>query len=185
MSDLLIRNARIYDGTGVMGLSNRKPTPQELFELSKAVRECGGMYTTHSRSESASLFESVQECIDIAKYADIPVNISHFKVVGKTFWTRCSKALAMIDEANRQGLSVTFDAYPYTAVSTTTTSAIPAKFLDKGNAAFAKSLEDPNVVEAIRREIFEIDDPGWDNSALHAGLENFLIIGADIARELM
>ena len=200
--------------TGIMGLSNRAPTQQELaalqqalaetvksgaaglstglsyvpgiysgtqelIELSKAAGECGGMYTTHSRSESAGLFDSVQECIDIAKYAKLPVNISHFKVVGKKFWPRCAEALAMIDEANRQGLTVTLDAYPYTAVSTTTTSAIPARFLDRGTAAFAKSLEEANVVEAIRREIFEIDDPGWDNSALHVGLENFLIVGAD------
>lgn len=151
----------------------------ELIAISKVAAKYGGTYVTHSRSESAGLFESVQECIDIARHANIPVQISHMKVVGKTFWPRCGEMLAMVDRANREGLKVTMDAYPYTAVSTNTTSAIPARFLDKGRPAFAKMLEDPAVVEEIRREIFEIDDPGWDNSALHVGLENFLVIGAE------
>ena len=152
---------------------------KELIEISKIAARHGGSYVTHSRSESAGLFQSVQECIDIARYAEIPVQISHLKVVGKTFWPRCGEMLAMIDAANREGLKVTMDAYPYTAVSTNTTSAIPARFLDQGRPAFAKMLENPAIVEEIRKEIFEIDDPGWDNSALHVGLENFLVIGAE------
>lgn len=151
----------------------------ELAALAGVMAPYRGIYSTHSRSESAGLFASVQECIDIARLAGVSVNISHFKCVGRTFWPRCAQALAMIDEANRQGLDVNLDAYPYTACSTSTTSAIPARFLDRGPEAFARSLQDPAVVEAIRREIFEIDDPSWDNSALHVGLENFLISGAD------
>lgn len=213
-TNLLLFTGHSTVRTAVMGLANRRSTPEErkgmeallkqtmeegalgfttglsyvpgiyadtgeLIGLAKAIAPYGGIYSTHSRSESAALFGSVQECIDIAREAGIAVNISHFKAVGREFLGDFPRALAMIDEANRQGLRVTMDAYPYTAVSTVTTSAIPAKFLDKGREAFAKSLEDPNVAEAIRREIFEIDDPGWDNSANHVGLENFLIVGAE------
>jgi N-acyl-D-aspartate/D-glutamate deacylase len=145
----------------------------------------GGIYSSHSRSESAGLFKSVQECIDIARQARVRVVISHFKCTGKTFWGHCAPALAMIDEANRQGLDVHLDAYPYIACSTTTTSAIPARFLEQGPEAFAQSLNNPKIVEEIRREIFEIDDPSWDNSALHVGLENFLIVGADETPEFV
>jgi N-acyl-D-amino-acid deacylase len=84
----------------------------------------------------------------------------------------------MIDEAVAEGLDITIDAYPYIACSTTTLSAIPPKFLDKSPAAFAKSLEDPAVVEAIRHEIYEVNDPSWDNSMYYVGLENFLIVRA-------
>ena len=52
----------------------------ELGEIAKELKAFGGLYTSHSRSESAGLFASVQECIDIAKIADVPVNISHFKI---------------------------------------------------------------------------------------------------------
>ena len=41
------------------------------------------------------------------------------------------------------------------SASTTTWTAIPPKYLDRGAVAFAKSLEDPKIVEAIRKEIYE------------------------------
>lgn len=166
----------------VPGIYSKK---EELVAIAKAMAPYGGIYASHSRSESAGLFKSVQECIDIAREAGVKVVISHFKCTGKTFWSWCEPALAMIDEANAQGLDISLDAYPYIACSTTTTSAIPSQFLDHGPEAFAKSLADPKIVEAIRREIFEIDDPSWDNSALHVGLENFLIVGADQTPEFV
>jgi len=155
----------------------------ELIEISKAAAKHGGTYISHSRSESAGLFKAIQECIDIARHANIPVQVSHLKIVGKTFWPRCGEMLAMFDAAQREGLQVTMDAYPYVAVSTSTTSAIPARFLDKGKEAFGEMLKNPAVVEEIRREIFEIDDPSWDNSAYHVGLDKFLIAGADYTPE--
>jgi len=159
----------------IPGIYSRTP---ELIALSKAAAREGGMYTTHSRSESMGLFDSVQECIDIARQAEIPVNISHFKCVGKPFWARCEEALAMIDKANAEGLDITLDCYPYIAVSTTTQSAIPPKYLTGGGEGLAKSLEDPEVCKAIYKEIYEINDPSWDNSMYYVGLENFLIVRA-------
>ena len=166
----------------VPGIYSKK---DELAALAKAMAPYDGIYASHSRSESAGLFKSVPECIDIAEEAGVTVVISHFKCTGKTFWNWCAPALQMIDEANSRGLQIHLDAYPYIACSTTTTSAIPPRFLDQGPEAFAQSLSNPKIVEDIRKEIYEIDDPGWDNSALHVGLENFLIVGADYTPEFV
>ena len=152
---------------------------EELAALAKVIKPFGGIYASHSRSESAGLFHAVQECIDIARIAGISVIVSHFKVVGKKFWPRCARALAMFDKASADGLDVTMDCYPYCAVSTTTTSAIPPQFLTEGKEALAAKMYDPDIVQAIYREIYKVDDPSWDNSMLHVGLENFLIVGAD------
>ncbi len=165
--------------TGLSYVPGIYSNTHELTELAKAVAPYGGMYTTHSRSESMGLFDSVNECIHIAREAKIPVNISHFKCVGQPFWNRCEEALKMIDDAIAEGLDISLDAYPYTAASTTTLTAIPPKYLDKGAIAFAKSLEDPKIVEAIRHEIYEVNDPSWDNSMFYVGLENFLIVRSD------
>jgi len=158
----------------------------ELIEVAKAAAKYGGMYTTHSRYESASLFKSIQESIDIAREAGIHAHISHLKCTGKDFWGYCEKAIEMIDEANRQGHRVTFDAYPYIACATSaTTAVIPARYFTEGMSGFLKQLENPAIVEEIRREIYEIDDPSWDNGALHVGLENFLITGAPKTPEVI
>lgn len=151
----------------------------ELTELARTAGQNGGIYTTHSRSESMGLFDSVNECIHIARDGNVPVNISHFKCVGKVFWERCEAALAMIDAAIDEGLDITLDCYPYVAASTTTLSAIPAKYQDHGAVAFAESLEDSKIVEEIRKEIYEINDPSWDNSLYYVGAENFLIVRAE------
>ena len=148
----------------------------ELIMLAKTAAENGGIYTTHSRSESMGLFDNVRECIEISRQANAPVNISHFKCVGKVFWERCEKALSMLDEAIKDGCDITLDAYPYTAVSTTTLSVIPPQFLSVGREAFTKSLYDESVVNNIKREIFEVNDPSWDNSMYYVGLENFLVV---------
>lgn len=164
--------------TGLSYVPGIYSNTHELTALGKTAGEHGGIYTTHSRSESMGLFKSVEECIHIAREGKVPVNISHFKCVGKVFWERCEKALQMIDDAIAEGLDITLDAYPYTACSTTTLTAIPPQFLDKGVEAFVKSLDDPQVVAQIRREIYEINDPSWDNSMYYVGLENFLIVRA-------
>ena len=177
--DEAMRSGALGISTGLSYEPGIYADTQELIELSKVAANYGGMYVTHSRSESAGLIKSTQECITIAEQAGLPVHISHLKCTGREFWSQCAVVLQMIDEANAHGLRVTMDAYPYIAVSTTTTSAIPPQFLVNGREALAHSLYDPNVCEAIRHEIFEIDDPCWDNSALHVGLENFLITGAD------
>ena len=164
--------------TGLSYVPGIYSNTHELTELARTAGQFGGMYTTHSRSESMGLFDSVQECIHIARDGKVPVNISHFKCVGKVFWERCEKALGMIDAALEEGLDISLDCYPYVAASTTTLSAIPAKYLDQGAVAFAKSLEDPNVVAEIKREIYEINDPSWDNSMYYVGLDNFFIVRA-------
>lgn len=151
----------------------------ELVELCKFLGAYNGMYCTHSRSESAGFFDCIKECIEIAEKAKVPVEISHFKLSGKDFWPNCKTGLEMIDEANRNGAKITLDCYPYTAVSTTCLSAIPPQYLDEGPEALAKRLEDENFVNQLRKEIYEIDDPSWDNAALHVGLENFYPVTAE------
>ena len=114
--------------TGLSYVPGIYSNTHELTMLGKTAGEHGGIYTTHSRSESMGLFKSVEECIHIAEEGKVPVNISHFKCVGKVFWERCQQALDMIDAAIAKGLNITLDAYPYTACSTTTLTAIPPQF---------------------------------------------------------
>ena len=181
MTDLLVRDVR--DGslgvsTGLSYVPGIYSDTEELIEVTRPLKEVGGIYTTHSRSESMGIYKCLEECIAIAENTGVPVNISHFKLAGRAFWDRCETALKMIDDAVAKGDNITLDAYPYTAVSTTNLSSMPPRFLDKGRDAFAEMLHDPEIVEEIRKEIFEIKDPSWDNAIYYVGLENFLIIHA-------
>ena len=152
---------------------------RELSGIAEGMKPYGGIYSSHTRSESAGLFDAVKECIDVGRATGLRANISHFKACYPEFWDRMDRALSMVDEAIAEGVDVTMDAYPYIAVSTTTLSAMPSQFLTRGAEAFAESLSDPSVREAIRREIYEIDSPDWDNALKHAGPDRFLVVCAE------
>lgn len=61
---------------------------EEVIELSKVAAGYGGFYTSHIRDEGdrGDPLAAVEEIISIGREADIPVNISHFKVLSKRFW---------------------------------------------------------------------------------------------------
>ena len=79
--------------TGLSYVPGIYSNTHELTELGRTAGQNGGIYVTHSRSESMGLFDSVNECIEVARRGKVAVNISHFKCVGKVFWERCDKAL--------------------------------------------------------------------------------------------
>ncbi len=89
----------------------------EIVALLAPVKEYGGIYTTHMRNEKAQLLESVAEAISTAAEAGVPLDISHLKSASPAL-SDVKQALAMIDQANRNGQMVRADQYPYTASST-------------------------------------------------------------------
>src|SRR6266705_3645661 len=58
----------------------------ELVELSKEASKYGGMYISHIRNEGNKLFEAANELITIAREANLPAEIYHFKAAGKDNW---------------------------------------------------------------------------------------------------
>jgi N-acyl-D-aspartate/D-glutamate deacylase len=89
-----------------------------LIELAALMRGTGALYATHMRDEGAKLLESVGEAIEIGEKAGVPVQISHHKASGRTAWGRVHESLQLIEQAQRRGLDVHADQYPYTAGST-------------------------------------------------------------------
>src|SRR6266705_470281 len=87
----------------------------EIVELAKVARQYGGIYATHQRSEANALDESLAEVLEIARRAQIPVEIWHLKTAYKKNWGRMPEVLAKISQARAQGLQIGADVYPYIA----------------------------------------------------------------------
>src|ERR1051325_2996417 len=102
----------------------------ELVELSKAAARHGGIYMSHIRDEADKAFDAFSEAIAIGERAKIPVQISHIKLGTVSVWGRASDAIALIEAAQRRGVDVTADAYPYNAWSSTITVLVPDKRYD-------------------------------------------------------
>ncbi len=132
---------------------------EEVIELSKVAAAQGGIYTSHLREEGLGLLDGVQEAIQIGREANIPIVLTHHKVIGKPMWGASVKTLAMVDSARRLGIDVMMDQYPYTASSTGLSVLIPTWAMAGGQDEFKKRIADPVTRSRIHSEImFNIEN---------------------------
>ena len=78
------------------------------------------------------------------KQADIPVVLTHHKVVGQPMWGSSARTLAMVDSARQAGTDVMIDQYPYTASHSGITILIPAWAMEGGTDALLARMENPS-----------------------------------------
>ena len=148
----------------------------ELIELAKVASEYGGMYISHIRSEGNKFLEAIDELITIAKEADIPAEIYHFKAAGRQNWDKLDGAIKKIEAARTEGMHITADMYNYTAGSTGLNAAMPPWVQEGGHDVWIERLKDENIKKRVIREMRTPSDD-WENLYLMAGPENVLLVG--------
>ena len=90
---------------------------EEVIEIARPLKAFGAIHTTHMRDEADHVLESLEETFAIGQKAEVPVVISHHKVIGRRNHGRTRETLALIEKA-RAGQSIVLDVYPYLASST-------------------------------------------------------------------
>ncbi|WP_420042741.1 N-acyl-D-amino-acid deacylase family protein [Bordetella genomosp. 8] len=89
----------------------------EIIAVCEPMSRLGGIYATHMRDEGDRVMDAIEESLRIGAALNVPVVISHHKLVGKHNHGRSVQTLARIGDAAR-GQSVCLDCYPYDASST-------------------------------------------------------------------
>ena len=140
----------------------------ELTELSKEASKYGGMYISHIRNEGNKLFEAVRELISIAKEADCPAEIYHFKAAGKDNWWKVDSLIRIVDSARNAGLQITADMYTYNASATGLTAAFPPSLQDGGFDKLWKRLQDPAIRKEMKKAM-NSNPQEWENTYYGAG----------------
>jgi N-acyl-D-amino-acid deacylase len=135
--------------TGLKYLPGNFSELDELVELSRVAAERGGFYTSHLREEGLGLLESVSEALEIGKRADIPIVLTHHKVVGQPMWGSSARTLAMVDSARAAGTDVMMDQYPYTASYSGITILVPAWALEGGPDSLLARADDPVLGDSV------------------------------------
>jgi len=162
----LVREA-MRDGTvGVSTSLEYAPAPyartEEIIALAAEASKFGGVYATHMRSEGDAIMTALDETLRIGKEAQIPVEIWHLKVAGKTNWGRMPEVVAKLDGARAQGMDVTADTYAYPAWSNDFSAFIPPWAHDGGDAKLIERLKDPATRARIRKDMLTPSND-WDN----------------------
>jgi N-acyl-D-amino-acid deacylase len=175
---------------GALGLSTslqyvpaRFATTDEIVELAKVARQYGGIYATHQRSEANALDESLAEVFEIARRAQIPVEIWHLKTAYKKNWGRMPEVLDKIKRARAQGLDITADIYPYIAGSTSLSACLPPWVLEGGTEKMLSRLQDARIRQQLKKEV-TTDSRDWENIYLGSGGAPGVLIGSVVNRDL-
>ncbi|HBW37554.1 amidohydrolase family protein [Desulfosporosinus sp. BICA1-9] len=156
---------------------------EELTELCKIVSEHGGIYTSHMRSESNFVIDSVKETIRIGENAKLPVVISHHKIAGKQNWGKSKETLKLIEEANFKGIKVRLDQYPYKAGATSLMSALPPNYAVDGFSKLLEKLQDKKIRHEIKQLLMS-NQVDFENLIYGCGLDGVLIVEAPTTKEL-
>lgn len=90
--------------------------PGEVVEMAKVVRRYGGYYGVHLGSEGFDIMEELAKTFHIARECGIPIHVYHLKMRAKSNWGRVRQVIEQIEEARREGLEITANQYPYTAM---------------------------------------------------------------------
>ncbi|HVS03450.1 MAG TPA: D-aminoacylase, partial [Thermoanaerobaculia bacterium] len=142
----------------------------ELVALARVAARHGGRYITHMRSEGNRLLEAVDEVLEIARRAEIPVEIYHLKAAGRDNWGKLEAVIAKLEAARAEGVDVTADMYTYTAGATGLDAAMPPWVQEGGLDDWIERLRDPQVRARVAREMTTPTD-AWENLYLAAGPE--------------
>ncbi|MBI5397239.1 MAG: D-aminoacylase [Verrucomicrobia bacterium] len=129
--------------TGLIYVPGTFAKTDEIIELARVAATHGGIYASHIRAETVTIFSALDELIRIAREARIRAELSHIKLTGPTAWGKAAEVLALLDKARAEGLLVTHDQYLYTASSTGISQLIPDKAREGKRADFIARINDP------------------------------------------
>ena len=147
---------------------------KELTALCRVCAEYGVPLAIHQRSEGSDLIASMREVLAIGRVSGASVHFSHFKVQGKKNQKMAGTVLDLLDEAESEGLHITFDQYPYIAGSTTLGVILPPWAFDGGHEALMARLRDPELRKRMKEDTLT-GLPGWDDFYDSVGFENIRV----------
>ena len=114
---------------------------EELLALGRVVKGFSNtLITVHLRNEGDHLFEAVSEMLEVAEKTGLPVHLCHLKASGLKNWGKVARALEMMEDANRKGLEITCDVYPYVAGNTLIGYLFPKEDLTEGTYGLVARL---------------------------------------------
>lgn len=167
---------------GIMYLPECYSSTDEFAKILEPVGKYGRVITAHIRGEGDSMVDSVREIIEIARKAGCALEISHFKSCGVENWKKdIHRAIALIEEARKDGMDVTCDFYPYEGGSTALTTMLPPVFVAGDMTRALEKLGTKEGVEEFRATS-RIPYDDWDNFCVTLGWERIIISGVTVEK---
>ena len=155
-----MRDGAVGFSTGLLYAPGTYATTQEVVDPAKVASRYGGVYSSHIRDQGEKLHESINEAVQVGREANMPVQISHLKIKGRSRWGNIDAAIELIESHRRDGVDVVVDAYPYERASTNLGVNLPRWAVSGGSADIAARIEDPETNAQIAAEMKQMLESG-------------------------
>ncbi|MDI3073968.1 D-aminoacylase [Clostridioides difficile] len=160
--------------TGLIYIPCAYSLTEEIIEMCKVVAKYDGVFVVHQRSEADTILTSMEEIIEIGKQSGVKVHFSHFKVCGKANWRYIPQVIELLEKAEKEGIRVSFDQYPYAAGSTMLGVVLPPWAHSGGTDKLIERLSDENERAKMKKDIANGIE-GWDNFIEFAGIDQIFV----------
>ncbi|HEK4626256.1 D-aminoacylase [Clostridioides difficile] len=160
--------------TGLIYIPCAYSLTEEIIEICKVVAKYDGVFVVHQRSEADTILTSMEEIIEIGKQSGVKVHFSHFKVCGKANWKYIPQVIELLEKAEKEGIRVSFDQYPYAAGSTMLGVVLPPWAHSGGTDKLIERLSDENERAKMKKDIANGIE-GWDNFIEFAGIDQIFV----------
>ncbi len=153
--------------TGLFYSPGSYSNTNEVIALAKVVSKNGGIYDTHLRDESSytvGLIPAIEEAIEIGRQAKLPIHLSHIKCLGVDVWHQSDSIISIVENAQKEGIDVTANQYPYNASSTSLKAATVPRWAESGGLdslfiRYKNSTSRAKILKETKRNIIRRGGP--------------------------
>lgn len=158
---------------------------QEIIALAEVVADKKGVYDTHLRDESTysiGLIPAIKETIEIGEKAKLPVHISHIKCLGVEVWKQSDSIITIIEDAQKRGVEVTANQYPYNASATSLQAAVVPRWAESGgkDSLFVRYKSSDHRIKILEETKVNIGRRGGPKTLLIVQSPNKLYEGKNL-----
>jgi len=143
----------------------------ELLEMMKVASTLRGLVSVHLRNEDALVDIALGEVIEYAQRTRARLHINHLKTMGHGNWKNFSSIISRLEDSARNGLSISFDVFPYNYTGSVLYIMLPDWVTEGGRDAMLARLRDHSV---RRQVVTEMKKNGIDYENVHILSASFL-----------
>jgi N-acyl-D-amino-acid deacylase len=160
--DQAMQDGAVGFSTGLLYVPGTYATTEEVISLAEIASRHGGVYASHIRDQGERLHESIDEAVRVGREANMPVQISHFKIKGPARWGSIGDAIELVESYRRGGVDVVIDAYPYDRASSNLGINLPRWAVSGGAEEIAARIRDDDTHSRLVGEMKSmLDDGGY------------------------
>lgn len=126
----------------------------EIIELCEVLTHFNGKAYLHVRSVREDIIESVEEAIEIARKSGVGIELTHLKSI-EAFNPQFDEALDRITQAQKEGIEINFDFYPYEFSWSVLYTYLPQWAFKGSREDLLERLYDPEESKKIVKDLIK------------------------------